>query len=99
MPPPADTSERMDENVPLDASVRAEIVAALWLDNEIAAIKAYRRATGAGLADAKSAVETIARVDGIVRTARPTPAVIGFAIVAFVVALVIIAIRNGVTFR
>ena len=82
----------MDENVPLDARARAAIVAHLVAGNEIAAIKVYRRATGAGLADAKEAVETIAQLDGIV-VASKRPAVVTAVIVALVLAIAIAVIR------
>lgn len=42
-----------------------EVVAQLERDKKIQAIKAYREATGAGLKEAKSAVEAMARERGL----------------------------------
>lgn len=48
-----------DQNPRLDALTTGEVIGALRQGKKILAIKAYRRATGAGLQQAKSAVDEL----------------------------------------
>ena len=56
----------LPESESVDADIHDQIVSLLEQGRKIKAIKLYREQTGAGLKDAKDAVETLATVNGII---------------------------------
>lgn len=81
---------------PLDDASRSTILTTLRDGQKIAAIKRYRQTTGAGLVEAKAAVEAMARENGIASTSARSmnPIVVVLALLA--VALVYLALTRSV---
>lgn len=73
-------------------ATRTTIIENLRRGQKIAAIKSYRDATGAGLVDAKNAVEALARENGIAAPAASTANPIAIVATLFAVAVVVLAV-------
>jgi ribosomal protein L7/L12 len=62
--------ESLPSEIPVESELERQVVEQLQQGRKIAAIKIYRTATGAGLKDAKLAVEAIADRHGLAPTAK-----------------------------